>query len=167
MAESKLTAKQQRFVEEYLIDLNATQAYARAGYKGTGNGAEVNACKLLRNTKVATAIEKAQKAREKRTHITQDRVLQELARLAFSDTRKLFKEDGTMKMPHEIDDDTAGAIAGIETSTFGTEDPETIKKVKLYDKNTALTNAMKHLGILTEKMDVNLKGLPASVDEFV
>lgn len=54
-----LTAKQQRFVAEYLIDLNATAAYKRAGYKGQGNTAEVTASQLLSNPKVAEAVKTA------------------------------------------------------------------------------------------------------------
>jgi phage terminase small subunit len=53
---SKLTSKQEVFANEYLIDLNATAAYKRAGYVATGNSAEVNASKLLRNTKVAARV---------------------------------------------------------------------------------------------------------------
>jgi phage terminase small subunit len=101
------------------------------------------------------------KAREQRTHITQDRVLQELARLAFSDLRRAFNEDGTLKLPNEWDDDTAAAMAGVDTSvtSIGTaEDPATLttKKVKVFDKSTALTLAMRHLGMLNDKLEVTM-----------
>jgi phage terminase small subunit len=56
---SDLTPKQKRFVDEYLLDLNATAAYKRAGYSGNGNVAEVNAHKLLRNGKVAKFVQSA------------------------------------------------------------------------------------------------------------
>lgn len=80
-----LTEKQKRFVDEYLIDLNATRAY-RVTYPNCKKDetAAVNGSKMLRNTKVADYIEKRMKAREKRTEITQDRVLQELALIGFS-----------------------------------------------------------------------------------
>ena len=71
----KLTAKQKRFVAEYLIDLNATAAYRRAGYTGRGNAAEVAAHNLLRNIKVAAAVSDATQKRSERTEITQDMVL--------------------------------------------------------------------------------------------
>ena len=74
----QLTPKQQRFVEEYLIDLNAGRAYERAGYKATGNVAEANASRLLRNAKVQTALQAAQDARSERTELTQDWVLDKL-----------------------------------------------------------------------------------------
>lgn len=72
---SKLTAKQLAFCREYLIDLNATAAYKRAGYIAKGNGAEVNAFKLLRNTKVAEMIQAAMDDRSKRVEIEADYVL--------------------------------------------------------------------------------------------
>lgn len=64
-----LTAKQQRFVDEYLIDLNATAAYKRAGYATTGHGANVNASKLLTNTEIRAALELSNRERQKTTKI--------------------------------------------------------------------------------------------------
>ena len=72
---AKLTAKQQRFCDEYLIDLNATQAAIRAGYKRS-DYTDTNANKLLENTRIAETIEKAMAERSKRTGINQDRVIQ-------------------------------------------------------------------------------------------
>ena len=77
-----LTPKQKRFCEEYLIDLNATQAYMRAGYSGTGSTATTNANRLLTNADIQAYIEKLQGKRQKRTEITADRVIQELAHIA-------------------------------------------------------------------------------------
>ncbi len=70
---NKMTAKQERFVAEYLIDLNATQAAIRAGY--AEKGAAVEGSRLLANPKVAAAVAAAQAARSERTEITQDYVL--------------------------------------------------------------------------------------------
>ena len=71
-----ITPKQRRFVEEYLIDLNATQAAIRAGY--SENTAEVQGCRLLSNAKVREAVDVALKSRSERTELTQDWVLSEL-----------------------------------------------------------------------------------------
>jgi len=157
----KLTPKQARFVDEYLCDLNATQAAARAGY--SARTANEQGSRLLANVSVRSALSEAMKAREKRTHITQDRVLKELARLAFSDIRKAFKEDGTLKLPQDLDDDTAAAMAGIDTITSsvhgGDEEAPlslTTKKVKIADKNAALTLAMRHLGMLNDKLQLDM-----------
>lgn len=156
-----LTPKQQRFVAEYLVDLNATAAYIRAGYAARGNVAETNASRLLRNAQVYEAVQAAMKARENRTHITQDRVLQELARIAFFDIRRLYREDGSMKAPNELDDEAAAVLSGIEVlEEFGGEDRTLIgytKKAKVWDKGSALTLAMRHLGMLTDKAEITGK----------
>jgi phage terminase small subunit len=166
MAEKQLTPKQQRFVEEYLIDLNATQAATRAGY--SAKTANEQGARLLANVSVRSAIEQAKAERSERTHITQDRVLQELARIAFFDLRKLYREDGSLKNPSEWDDDTAAALAGVEVvetkgnAEFGGEEgarhvPEFVKKAKTFDKNSALTLVMRHLGMLKDKTEITGK----------
>jgi phage terminase small subunit len=80
-----LTPKQSLFVEEYLIDLNGKQAAIRAGY--AAKAAEVQASRLLRNAKVRVALEDAMQARSKRTTVTTDRVITELARVALANVR--------------------------------------------------------------------------------
>lgn len=75
----KLTHLQQRFVEEYLVDLNATKACERAGYKGKSRHSfECQGTSLLRNLEVSRAIQEAVEARKKRVEITQDDVLRDL-----------------------------------------------------------------------------------------
>lgn len=159
-APASLTARQQRFVDEYLIDLNATQAAARAGY--SARTANEQGARLLAKVSVRSAIAEAMRAREKRTHITQDRVLQELARIAFFDIRRLYREDGSLKNPSELDDEAAAVLAGIdvvEQQTVSVEDgevtrlPTFTKKAKVFDKGTALTLAMRHLGMLQDKVE--------------
>lgn len=169
-----LTPKQQRFVAEYLVDLNATAAYIRAGYAARGNAAEVNASRLLRNAQVSLSVQDAMKERETRTHITQDRVLQELARIAFFDIRRLYRDDGSMKAPHELDDDAAAVLSGVEVleefDGIGAERSLIghTKKAKVWDKGNALTLAMRHLGMLTDKAEITGKGgaplHPAGID---
>lgn len=154
-----LTPKQQRFVQEYLVDLNATQAAIRAGY--SAKRADAIGYDLLRNTEVAKAVQAAMKVREDRTHITQDRVLQELARIAFFDIRKLYREDGTLKKPTELDDDAAAVLAGIDVIEMGGEEgaaPMATKKAKVFDKGTALQLAMRHLGMLNDKLGLSAPG---------
>jgi phage terminase small subunit len=162
MAERKLTPKQERFVEEYLIDLNATQAAIRAGY--SQRTARQIGEENLSKPDISAAIQAAKAERSERTHITQDLVLRELARIAFFDLRKLYREDGSMKNPSEWDDDTAAVVAGVDVvetkgnAEFGGEDgarhiPEYVKKTKVFDKNTALTLAMRHLGMLRDKIE--------------
>jgi phage terminase small subunit len=157
-----LTPKQQRFVDEYLIDLNAAAAYKRAGYAARGNSAEASAARLLRNAQVRSFLTERMKARERRTEITQDRVLQELARIAFFDIRKLYNADGTLKRPDQLDDDAAAVLAGVDVTEQTTHEmvdgelkatPVFTKKAKVFDKTAALTLAMRHLGMLKDKIE--------------
>jgi phage terminase small subunit len=157
-----LTPKQQVFVAEYLIDLNATQAATRAGY--SARTAYSIGEENLRKPEIQAAIAAAQQKRAERTEITQDRVLQELARIAFFDLRKLYREDGSLKAMHELDDDAAAVLAGVDVvetkgnaAIGGAEGirhvPEFVKKVKIPDKVGALGLAMRHLGMLKDKME--------------
>jgi phage terminase small subunit len=154
MSTPKLTAKQARFVEEYLIDLCASAAYQRAGYKARGNVAETNACRLLRNAQVQEAIAVKQRALAAKCEVTAERVIRELAGCGFSDPRKLFSADGSMKSIRELDDSTAASISSIETRVeLGKGDdavPERITRVRLWDKNSALEKLCKHLGLFSE-----------------
>jgi len=147
-----LTAKQERFVAEYLIDLNATQAAIRAGY--SENTANKQGPQLLGKTSIAAAIAKAQTKRSKRTEITQDRVLAELAKIGFSDLRRTLDECGNLKGPQDWDDETASAIASIEvvvrsvgSNADGEREVEHLAKVKTWDKLSALEKIGKHLGM--------------------
>lgn len=152
----ELTPKQDRFVQEYLIDLNATQAAIRAGY--SARTAEWQGPQLLGKPHVAKAIQASMRRREARTEITQDRVLKEVARLAFLDIRKAFDADGNLKPLHELDDDTAAAIAGMDVTEMKGMDGSlsVLKKVKLSDKKGALELLMRHMGMLNDK--VKLQG---------
>lgn len=155
-----MTPKQEAFVREYLIDLNATQAAIRAGYS------EKTAFQIgyenLTKPEIAEAIAEAQKERAERTAITADRVLQEIARIAFFDMRKLYREDGSLKAPQEWDDDTAAVLAGLDvvemsakgSGAEGGSPPQMFtKKAKTWDKKGALELAMRHLGMLKEKIE--------------
>src|SRR5690242_20495846 len=91
----KLTPKQERFVAEYLVDLNAAAAYHRAGYKvKNGNVAAVEGHNLLRNPKIAQAVGAAIQARADRVEVRQDAVVRELAAVAFSDLGQILDFSG-------------------------------------------------------------------------
>jgi len=77
---ARLTDKQKRFVAEYLVDMNATAASIRAGYKNPDSGRQ-----LIAKSHVAAAIAEAQNERSRRTNITADRVLNEIAKVAFDE----------------------------------------------------------------------------------
>lgn len=151
-----LNDKQRRFVEEYLVDLNATQAAIRAGY--SEKTAQMQSSRLLLNVMVAQAISEAQLRRSKRTEITQDRVLQELAKLGFGDIRDIFSENGSLRHPKDMDPDAAARISSIEVvvkpvpGTQGQE-VEHVAKIKAWDKLGALTQIGRHLGMFKDKLE--------------
>ena len=147
MAED-LTPKQARFVEEYLIDFNATQAAIRAGYSKKTAGAIGS--ENLQKPEIIKALAQGSNEVIEQCGLSKERVIQELSRLALGDVRKLYSPNGSLKPIHELDDDTAAMIGGIEVVEIGNEDGVVgrTKKVKLWDKNTALTNAMKHFRLL-------------------
>ncbi|WP_204856409.1 MULTISPECIES: terminase small subunit [unclassified Pseudomonas] len=171
-----LTAKQRRFVDEYLIDLNATQAAIRAGF--SPRTARQAGNRLLSNVDIQAATAKRMDARADRVGITQDMVLRELAKIGFSDIRKVVRWGETMvrmvdgeeecaedMVPYhglalidsaEIDDETAGAIAEVSQGKEGL-------KVKLHDKKGALVDIGRHLGMFTApgnaELDAEIKRL--------
>ena len=171
----KMTAKQMRFCDEYLIDLNATQAAIRAGY--TDKYANTNAAKLLQNTTIKEQIQRRMADRAKRTEITQDRIVKELALIAFSNAAdyaavvereatvtteegkiiKLYDEAGnpvkykTVEpvLTENLTDDQKRALAVIKKGRDGFE-------VKPYEKTKALELLGRHLGMFTD--NVNVRG---------
>ncbi len=158
-----MTDAQKRFCDEYLIDLNATRAY-KVAYPRCKKDETANAAssRMLRNVKVQEYISEKQKEIEKRTEVTQDMVIKELAKIAFLDIRKLYTENGQLKNVADIDSDTAGAISSLETleeyEGYG-DDREKIgdtQKVRLLDKTKALELLGKHLGMFND-INVNMK----------
>lgn len=155
----RLTEKQKRFVSEYLIDLNATRAAERAGYKDPNKGRQ-----LVTKSNVAEAIQEAIQKREERTEIMQDMVIQELAKLGFFDIRKLFNNDGKPLDISKLDDDTAAALVGLDVQDIADSDGNFIgflKKYKMADKIKALELLGKHLGAWEpqSKHDVEIEDL--------
>lgn len=156
----KLTAKQIRFVDEYLVDFNATQAAIKAGYKA--KTAHVIGAENLRKPKIAEEIARRQKDLQRRTEISQERVLRELARVAFADAADYVQVEtriinrGEVKVPielvvhketAELSADQRAAIASIKQGAHGVE-------VKLHDKIKALELLGRHIGMFTDKLEV-------------
>lgn len=155
-----LTDKQQRFVDEYLIDLNATQAAIRTGY--SANSAHVTGSRLLSDAKIQAAVAEGRAKLAGKLEITQERILSEMAKIGFSDIRKLFNDTGSLKRVEELDDDAAGCISSIEVVTKrvpGSDENEVehTAKIKLWDKGSALLNMGKHLGMFSDKQEITGK----------
>lgn len=150
----KLTKKQQLFVDEYLIDLNATQAAIRAGYS-VDTAREIG-CENLTKPNIQQAIAKAMAERSKRTGINQDRVVLELAKIAFVKMTDVVDPDTGEILPNASDDD----LACIESVKFKQSDNQyggsIEREVKLSPKMKALELLGKHLGMWNDKIDVNV-----------
>lgn len=143
-----LTAKQQRFCDEYLIDLNATQAAIRAGY--SVKTANEQGSRLLAKLSIQEAIGKEMAERSKRTGINQDRVVIELAKLAFVNIGDVVDlENATVKTSATDEDLACIQSVKIKPSEFGTE-----REIKLYDKKASLELLGRHLGIFKDKLEV-------------
>lgn len=109
-----LNDQQQRFADEYLLDFNASAAYHRAGYKAKGNAAEVGASKLLVNPRLQAYLKTRKAAMQAKLHVDQETVLARLIALTFADSRQLFDARGNLKPIHELTEEQAATIAGIE-----------------------------------------------------
>ncbi len=139
---AKLTPKQERFVDEYLVDLNATAAAKRAGY--SEKSASRIAIELLNKTHVSAAIQARRDKLRGKLEITQEAVLQELASIAFANGTDFVTVTGAgllcVKATSEVPKNKLPAIAGIKYSQLGIE-------IKLHDKVRALELLGKHLGV--------------------
>lgn len=149
----KLTPKQRTFVGEFLVDLNATRAAVRAGY--SQKTANRIASENLSKPVIRAAIDKAMAERSARTEVTQDRVLKELAKLAFFDVRELFDDQGNPIDVHNLSADTAAAIANINITSYLTEsgDLSTTSKFRILDKLRALELVGRHLRMFIDKIE--------------
>jgi len=160
-----LTSRQRLFVDHYLVNVNATQAAIGAGY--SRKTADSQGQRLLKNVEVAEAIEAAMRARAGRTEVNADRVVLELARIAFSDVTRIVQwgPKGVKLRPSaELSTDDRATIAKV-SETVGRAGGGRTLTVRLHDKLGALVALGKHLGLF-EKHDqaVTAKHLDALLD---
>lgn len=181
----KLTQKQEAFCQRYIETGNASEAY-RLSYDAENMSDEavrVEAHRLQQNPNVSLRLDQLRDFQLKRHQVTADRVIAEYSRLAFLDIRKAFDEEGRLKPIHELDDDTAAAISGLEVEqlTQPVEVDEELEgqphggslrrargkvpggrlvKIKLSDKKGALDSLAKTLGIAPDKLIVVHQPLP-------
>lgn len=161
---AKLTEKQKRFVEEYLIDLNATQAAIRAGYS-TDSARQIGTENLSKPS-IRAYIDREMAERSRRTGISQDRVIRELARLAFVNANDVIDIDEATLKSGASEDDTA-AIASVKVKTIPTKEGEGVEReIRLTDKLKALELLGKHLGMFKDKLEIEGKVPVQIVDDI-
>lgn len=157
-ADPRFTPKQQRFVAEYLVDLNGTRAAIRAGYaKSSAEERARSLLKLPQFAHVAAAIEAGKAAALAEIGVNRERVLRELAHIGLADIRKLYDENGNLRPIDQLDDDAAASIAGIEVEELYEYEGQgkgrqrvnvgRVRKVKRFEKTKALELLGRHLGL--------------------
>lgn len=165
-----LTPKQQSFVDEYLVDLNAKQAAVRAGY--SRKTAEVQGSRLLRNAQVRKAVNEGKKERSERTRTTADEILLELRKIALADIAEAFDDEGRLRPLREIPAEVRKAISGVEVSQefegsgrnrYHSGD---LMKVKFWEKTKALELLGKHLRLFTDRVQVDTNVSIRVVDPY-
>lgn len=153
----KMTGMQERFCYEYIKDLNATQAAIRAGY--APKAAFVQGSRLLSVVSVHLLVEKLRAEQRLKMKMSADEVLEEIAKLARSNVKRVFSPDGKILSPHEMDDDAAAAVESFEARMEFADDgapPEEIRKIKMHSKLGALKILAQHHKIIGPEVEVNL-----------
>jgi phage terminase small subunit len=155
-----MSEMQRRFCEEYLQDLRPKDAAIRAGYSKNPAYA---AAQIMKHPPCAEHIQRLMAQRSRRVGLSADRVLDRLGLLVFGDTRDLYDKTGRLRPMQDLSQDSAAMIAGVKTrrtvelgADGKTMEPVEYVEVKHVDGLAALTLAMKHLGMLNEKLDVNV-----------
>ena len=153
-----MTAKQQRFCEEYQIDLNATRAAIRAGY--SPKSAKTNGPRLLENAGVRARVEAMMARLSRRTGVSSERVVRELARVAFASMPDVADMRTATLRPEATEDDRA-AIASVRVKDG---DVFTEREIRMCDKVRALELLGKHLGMFTDNVRVD-GAVPVIIDD--
>lgn len=151
-----LSPKRERFCQEYIIDLNETQAAIRAEY--SKESAYSQGSRLLKNAKVKARIAQLMAERAKRCEVKQDDVIVELKRLGFSDMRNLAEWNSVqvkLKESSELSDADAACVESVSQTI--SKDGGSLS-IKLHSKTKSLELLARHLGILHDKIDHTTKG---------
>ena len=148
-----MTKRQKCFVEEYLIDLNATQAAIRAGY--SPKTARDIGCENLAKPNIQRAIAEQMAERSKRTGVNQDRVVRELAKIAFAKLTDIVDANGQIKSTATDDDLACVESLKCKRSDFDNGYSEE-REVRISPKLKALELLGKHLGMWNDKLNVSV-----------
>ena len=159
--EKKLTLKQERFIHEFIIYANATNAYQKV-YNCTHSTADTNGARLLGNARIQAAIAEQNKKLLDKYQITEEEILQEFAAIAFQDIKNIFNDDGTLKQLKDLSPEARKTIAGIEVTSIsggsGEDDKQygMLHKVKLNDKLKALDALARTMAMFKDRLAVGV-----------
>ena len=143
-----LSDRERRFVDEYLIDLNRTQAAARAGY--SPRSSRELGMRLMKRPRVRDAVKRAMARRARRNEVDQDRVVLTLAAVAFGNPRVLFDDTGALLPLHRLPDEAAALIASLDIVANVRDDggkAEYVAKIRTADRLKSLELLGRHLGL--------------------
>lgn len=149
-----MTNKQEKFCQEYMIDLNATQAAIRAGY--SPKTANEQAGRLLVNVSIQNRIAQLQAEQSRRTGISADRVLRELAKVAFANAGDIV-DAGDATLKEDASPDDLAAVQSVKVKVFGDDGVE--REIKLADKLKALDLLGRHIGLFRGTPNADTEGV--------
>ncbi|MGS1116009.1 terminase small subunit [Castellaniella sp. UC4442_H9] len=167
---AKIPPKQRRFIEEYLKDLNGTQAAIRAGY--SERSAKQQAEALLSKPHIQAAVSEAQAARSKRTEIDQDYVLARMVEIDQMDVLDIMTDTMSLKPVSEWPRVWRQYLSGFDLAELfeGKGDDRAmvgvLKKIKWPDKVKNLELLGRHLGMFKDKIDVTVTEVPSGLSHF-
>jgi phage terminase small subunit len=153
-----MTERHQRFVDEYLVDLNVSRAARAAGYVGTGpRYPSEMGCRLLKRPDVRAAVAARKATQVEQADLTAVAVLDQLRALSMLDMREFFDEDGTLKPPSQWTADMGRSVASFDVVkrnvTSGDGKVDDVFRVRLVDKVRSLEMLAKHFGLLIDRVD--------------
>ncbi len=152
------------FAQGLVEGKTADMAYTDAGFKPGRN----NAARLRANENIQARVKELQNRGLERHDITVDRIIEEYAKIGFSDIRKIFDEDGQLVLPGELPDDIAGAISNLEITTVqkGRGVVEHVAKIKLSDKRAALQDLGKHFNMFKDDVTIKAEVVQKTVSDL-
>ena len=162
----KLTALQQRFVNNLLSGMHQDEAYVVAGYRAKEAAARVNASRLLTNANIKAAVAEGRKRASDKAEVTAERILREEMRLAYLDPADLVDENGDILALHKLPVIARRAITGLEV--IKQKDGSLKYKYKFSDKGKSLERLSKYLGMFekdNEQKRVSIEELFKVLDE--
>ena len=155
-----LTVQQERFARMVASGKSQSEAYRQAypgSQKWLAKSVHERASALANRAKVAARIAGLREKASRAADLSAEKILREIARVAFVDPRRLVNEDGSVKGLHELDEDLAAAVSSIEVDEYGKV------KYKLWVKNQALDMLMKHMGLYEKD---NSQSAPPVIQEI-
>jgi phage terminase small subunit len=152
----ELNKRQKQFCHEYLVDQNGTKAAIRVGY--SAKTAESQASRLLTNVKIMEYLSELGAKQVERLDLKADKVIRAIEQIAYGDIRPMFTPDGALLLPHEWDDDTAAAVAGLDVVTVskGEGEVEYVTKIKRTDRLRALDMLARYHALYNDKLEVTV-----------